>query len=51
VLVTDFFGMESTRADVKQRRLKELTLKARDGDAKAARALLEEMSRGVETAT
>ncbi len=51
VLVTDFFGLESTRADVKQRRLKELTLKARDGDTKAAKSLLEEMSHGVETAT
>ena len=48
VLVTEFFGLESTRAESKQRQLKELTLKARDGDATAAKALLEEMSRGVE---
>src|SRR5712692_794940 len=48
VLVTEFFGMESTRADPKQRALKDLTLKAREGDTKAATRLLHEMSRGVE---
>jgi len=48
VLITEFFGLESTRADPKQRRLKELTLQAREGDAKAAQTLLEEMSRGAE---
>jgi predicted ATPase len=48
VLLTDFFGMKSTRAPGKKRTLKELTLKARDGDTEAAKELLEQMSRGVE---
>ncbi|HEY1663178.1 MAG TPA: AAA family ATPase [Verrucomicrobiae bacterium] len=48
VLLTDFFGMESTRAPGKKRTLKELTLKARDGDSKAAKELLDQMSRGME---
>lgn len=50
VLITDFFGLESTRADSKQRTLKQLTLRAREGDSEAARSLLEEMSRGAEEA-
>jgi hypothetical protein len=48
VLLTDFFGMKSTRAPGKKRTLKELTLKARNGDTEAAKELLEQMSRGVE---
>jgi predicted ATP-binding protein involved in virulence len=48
ILLTDFFGLVSTRASVKERRLKELSLKARDGDPEAAKQLLIEMSRGVE---
>lgn len=48
VLLTDFFGMDSTRAPGKKRTLKELTLKARKGDNEAAKELLEQMSRGVE---
>jgi len=48
VLLTDFFGMKSTRAPGKKRTLKELTLKARDGDTEAAKELLEQMSREVE---
>jgi hypothetical protein len=48
VLLTDFFGMQSTRADKKQRDLKTLTLRAREGDTEAAKKLLEEMSQGVE---
>ena len=48
VLLTDFFGMESTRAPGKKRILKELTLRARKGDTEAAKELLEQMSRGVE---
>ena len=48
VLLTDFFGLESTRAPEKTRALKELTLKARDGDSEAAKQLLEQMSRGTE---
>lgn len=50
VLLTDFFGMTSTRASGKKRTLKELTLKARDGDTDAAKELLEQMSRGAEVA-
>ncbi len=50
VLLTDFFGLQSTRAAGKKRTLKELTLKARDGDDAATRQLLQEMSRGVEEA-
>ncbi len=48
VLLTDFFGMDSTRALGKKRTLKELTLKARKGDTEAAKELLEQMSCGVE---
>jgi len=48
ILLTDFFGLESTRADDKQRVLKALSLKARDGDSEAAKALLEAMSLGME---
>lgn len=48
VLLTDFFGLESTRAVGKSRKLKELTLKAREGDTEAAKQLLEQMSRGME---
>ncbi len=48
VLLTDFFGLKSTRAFGKERILKELTLKARDGDTEAAKELLEQMSRGME---
>jgi hypothetical protein len=50
VLLTDFFGMSSTRAPGKKRTLKELTLKAREGDTDAAKQLLEQMSRGTEVA-
>jgi predicted ATPase len=48
VLLTDFFGLESTRATGKRRRLKELTMQARTGDSTAAKLLIEEMSRGAE---
>jgi hypothetical protein len=48
VLLTDFFGLESTRAMGKNRQLKSLTLQAREGDAAAAKKLLDEMSRGME---
>lgn len=50
VLLTDFFGLESTRAPGKRRRLKALSLKARDGDTEAAKQILEEMSKGMELA-
>jgi hypothetical protein len=48
VLLTDLFGLKSTRAHGKERALKELTLKARNGDTEAAKQLLEQMSRGME---
>jgi len=48
VLLTDFFGLESTRAPSRKRTLKQLTLKARTGDTEAAKKLLEQMSRGME---
>ncbi len=48
VLLTEFFGMESTRAPGKKRQLKELSLKARDGDTEAAKQILVEMSKGME---
>ena len=50
VLLTDFFGLDSTRAPGKKRVLKDLTVKAREGDTEAAKQLLEEMSRGAEVA-
>lgn len=51
VLLTDFFGLSSTRAPSKKRLLKELTLRAREGDPKAARDLLAAMSGGTEGTT
>jgi predicted ATP-binding protein involved in virulence len=50
VLITEFFGMDSTRAPGKKKQLKELSLKARTGDTEAAKELLEQMSKGVEAA-
>ncbi|MBS0202150.1 MAG: AAA family ATPase [Planctomycetes bacterium] len=48
VLLTEFFGMESTRSPGKNRRLKELSLQARHGDTEAAKQILQEMSSGTE---
>lgn len=48
ILLSEFFGLESTRADDKSRRLKALTLRARQGDPEAARLLLQAMSAGSE---
>lgn len=48
VLLSDFFGLQSTRADGPKKELKALALKAREGDTDAALRLLEEMSRGAE---
>lgn len=50
VLLTDFFGLASTRAPGKKRELKSLALKARLGDTDAATELLAQMSRGMEVA-
>ena len=48
VLLTDFFGLESTRVGVKDRKMKTLTLKARSGDDRAAEQLLRVWSKGLE---
>ncbi len=48
VLLTDYFALKSTRAPGKERTLKDLTMRAREGDAEAARLLLEQMSQGQE---
>lgn len=48
ILLTDFFGLSSTRAPGKKRTLKDLTLRARSGDTEAAKELLEQMSKGSE---
>jgi hypothetical protein len=50
LLLTDFFGLKSTRAEGKARDLKALRLKARNGDTEAAKALLEQLSKGAEPA-
>jgi hypothetical protein len=48
VLLTEFFGLFSSRAPGRSRALRELALRARDGDVVAARELLLELSRGGE---
>src|SRR5262249_41100060 len=48
VLLTDFFGMETTRARGKETQLRDLTMKARTGDLEAAKELMEQMSKGLE---
>lgn len=48
ILLTNFFGMRTTRASVKESQLQKLTEKAREGDVTAAEELLRELSRGVE---
>jgi len=48
VLLTKFFGLFSSRARGRARVLRELALRAREGDAVAARELLSELSRGGE---
>jgi len=48
ILLSQFFGLTSTRAPGKKRRLKDLALQARNGDSAAALQLLEEMSSGAE---
>ncbi len=47
LLITDLFGLKSTRAPEKESKLKELTQRARAGDREAARQLLIEMGRGI----
>jgi hypothetical protein len=48
VLLSDFFGLSSTRAGAKTSRLDELTLRARGGDDEAARRLVAELASGLE---
>jgi len=48
VLISDFFGLSSTRAKAKSSKLDELTLKARRGDDAAARRLIAELANGME---
>lgn len=48
VLLTDFFGMNSTRTGVKEREMEKLTLQARSGDDRAADKLLRVWSKGLE---
>ncbi len=48
VLLTDYFGLKTTRAPGKVRQLEELERKARHGDQEAARKIILAMSRGME---
>ena len=48
VLISDFFGMKTTRADSKARQLDELTLQAALGDDRAAEQLISKMAEGME---
>ncbi len=48
ILLTDFFGLESTRASSREDELHQLMLKARGGSSEAAKDLLRTMSRGAE---
>jgi hypothetical protein len=50
VLLTDFFGLSSTRGTAKTRQLNSLTQKARDGDREAAKELIRQLSQGTEEA-
>lgn len=46
VLLSDYFGLDSTRSDSKRQELRELTSKATRGDSEAALELLQALSRG-----
>ncbi len=48
ILLTDFFGLPSTRAEAKHKQLQKLNEKARRGDKKAAIEVLNALSRGCE---
>jgi hypothetical protein len=50
VLLSDFFGLSTTRAAEKASKLDRLTLKARGGDDDAARRLIAELAKGMEGA-
>jgi hypothetical protein len=47
ILVSELFGLDSTRARFKRDRLRELKTRARHGDNDAAKRLLAELSRGL----
>ena len=49
ILLTDFFGLESTRIESKEKTLKELSLSASKGNEEAAFELLKQMSAGMES--
>lgn len=48
ILVSDLFGMESTRAPAKRDRLYKLRMQAQSGDDVAARKLISELANGLE---
>ncbi|QDU98790.1 AAA family ATPase [Lignipirellula cremea] len=48
ILVSDLFGLKTTRAAAKNRQLDELTRRARAGDDEAAKQLIAELARGTE---
>jgi hypothetical protein len=50
VLLSEFFGLSTTRAAEKANKLDRLTLKARGGDDDAARRLIAELAKGTEDA-
>ena len=50
VLLTEFFGLSTTRTATKENELNRLSMRARHGDKKAAIALVQAMSRGAEKA-
>lgn len=48
ILLSDFFGLRSTRAEAKRTQLDRLTDRAREGDDEAALQIVRELSRGLE---
>jgi hypothetical protein len=48
ILLSDFFGLSSTRAEAKKTQLDQLTARARKGDDEAALQIVRELSRGLE---
>jgi predicted ATP-dependent endonuclease of OLD family len=48
ILLSDFFGLSSTRAEAKKNQLDRLTARAREGDDEAALQVVRELSRGLE---
>lgn len=48
ILLTEFFGMQSTRVKAKETQLQKLTKKARTGDVSAAKDLIKALTKGME---